>query len=111
MATGTPRQMKLVGFMQASNVSVYAGSWLHPDSSPDFLTAGYYQHIGRVLEDGCFDMLFFDDRLAILENPTIRDLSALGQVLSPPENGSGVAGRPRWPRKSPSGRGDRARRW
>ena len=37
---------------------------------------------------------FFDDRLAILENPTIRDLSALGQVLSPPENGSGVAGRP-----------------
>ena len=65
MATGSPRQMKLVGFMQASNVSVYAGSWLHPDSSPDFLTAGYYQHIGRVLEEGCFDMLFFDDRLAM----------------------------------------------
>jgi FMN-dependent oxidoreductase (nitrilotriacetate monooxygenase family) len=57
--------MKLVGFMQASNVSVYAGSWLHPDSSPDFLTAGYYQHIGKVLEEGCFDMLFFDDRLAM----------------------------------------------
>jgi FMN-dependent oxidoreductase (nitrilotriacetate monooxygenase family) len=59
------RQMALVGFMQASNVSVYAGSWRHPDSSPEFLTAGYYQHIGRVLEAGCFDMLFFDDRLAM----------------------------------------------
>lgn len=62
---GRERQMALVGFMQASNVSVYAGSWRHPDSSPDFLTAGYYQHIGQVLERGCFDMLFFDDRLAM----------------------------------------------
>ncbi|MFN0030454.1 MAG: LLM class flavin-dependent oxidoreductase [Acidimicrobiales bacterium] len=62
---GDSRQMALVGFMQASNVSVYAGSWLHPDSSSAFLTADYYQHIGRVLEAGCFDMLFFDDRLAM----------------------------------------------
>jgi tetratricopeptide (TPR) repeat protein len=37
---------------------------------------------------------FFDDRLAIVENPTIRHLAALGQVLSPPANGSGVDGRP-----------------
>lgn len=37
---------------------------------------------------------FFDDRLAIIENPTIRDLSDLGQVLSPPANGSGASGRP-----------------
>jgi FMN-dependent oxidoreductase (nitrilotriacetate monooxygenase family) len=58
-------EIALVGFMQASNVSVYAGSWLHPDSSDQFLTAGYYQHIGQVLEAGCFDMLFFDDRLAM----------------------------------------------
>ncbi len=65
MASGPQRQMALVGFMQASNVSVYAGSWRHPASSPDFLTAGYYQHIGKVLEQGCFDMLFFDDRLAM----------------------------------------------
>lgn len=65
MADQPERTMKLVGFMQASNVSVYAGSWLHPDSSPEFLTAGYYQHIGQVLEAGCFDMLFFDDRLAM----------------------------------------------
>jgi FMN-dependent oxidoreductase (nitrilotriacetate monooxygenase family) len=59
------RQMALVGFMQASNVTVYAGAWRHPDADPGFLTAGYYQHIGRVLEEGGFDLVFFDDRLAM----------------------------------------------
>ena len=28
-------------------------------------TAGYYQKLGRTLEEGCFDMMFFDDRLAM----------------------------------------------
>lgn len=37
---------------------------------------------------------FFDDPLTILENPTIRNLTDLTQVLSPPKNGSGVTGRP-----------------
>lgn len=37
---------------------------------------------------------FFDDPTAIAENPTIRDLSAWRDVLSPPNNGSGAAGRP-----------------
>ena len=37
---------------------------------------------------------FFDDPLAILDNPTIRNLTALGDVLMPPNNGSGVTGRP-----------------
>ncbi len=57
--------MTLVGFMQASNVTVYAGAWRHPRADPGFLTARYYQHIGQVLEAGCFDMMFFDDRLAM----------------------------------------------
>ena len=59
------RQMSLVGFMQAGNVSVYAGSWRHPATEHGFLTPGYYQKLGRTLEDGCFDMMFFDDRLAM----------------------------------------------
>lgn len=45
---------------------------------------------------GSLNMPFvFDDRAAITENPTIRDLSSLGAVLSPP-HGSGltVEGRP-----------------
>lgn len=37
---------------------------------------------------------FFDDPIAILDNPSIRNLGALGDVLSPPNNGSGVTGRP-----------------
>ncbi|MBL9199231.1 MAG: tetratricopeptide repeat protein [Opitutaceae bacterium] len=36
----------------------------------------------------------FDDSAAIANNPTIRRLARLGDVLSPPAGGSGVAGRP-----------------
>ena len=35
------RQMSLVGFMQAANTSVYAGSWRHPATEHGFLTANY----------------------------------------------------------------------
>ncbi|GAA5052565.1 LLM class flavin-dependent oxidoreductase [Nocardia callitridis] len=63
----TPRtdRMTLVAFMQASNVSVYSGSWRYPSSAPDYLNLRYYQRIARTLEDGCFDLMFFDDRLAM----------------------------------------------
>ena len=65
MADGTRRQMALVGFMQAGNATVYAGSWRHPATEHGFLTAGYYEKLGRTLEEGCFDLMFFDDRLAM----------------------------------------------
>lgn len=61
----TNRQMSLVGFMQAGSTTVYAGSWRHPATEHGFLDAGYYQKLGRTLEEGCFDMMFFDDRLAM----------------------------------------------
>ena len=61
----SPRQMSLVGFMQAGNATVYAGSWRHPATEHGFLDASYYQKLGRTLEEGCFDMMFFDDRLAM----------------------------------------------
>ena len=38
--------------------------------------------------------LIFDDKPAILDNPTIRHLWPLSTVLSPPAIGSGVTGRP-----------------
>ncbi len=63
--TAGKRQMSLVGFMQAGNTSVYAGSWRHPATEHGFLTASYYQKLGRTLEEGCFDLMFFDDRLAM----------------------------------------------
>jgi FMN-dependent oxidoreductase (nitrilotriacetate monooxygenase family) len=65
MAQTARRQMALVGFMQAGNATVYAGSWRHPATEHGFLNQRYYQKLGRTLEDGCFDMLFFDDRLAM----------------------------------------------
>ncbi|MEC3974477.1 LLM class flavin-dependent oxidoreductase [Amycolatopsis sp. H20-H5] len=61
----TSRTMKLIAFMQAQNCSNYVGSWRSPASVPDFLTPAYYQRIARTLEDACFDMAFFDDRLAM----------------------------------------------
>ena len=65
MASSTKRQMSLVGFMQAGNVTVYAGSWRHPATDHGFLTARYYEELARTLEEGCFDLMFFDDRLAM----------------------------------------------
>lgn len=59
------RQMSLVGFMQAGSTTVYAGSWRHPATEHGFLKASYYAKLGRTLEEGCFDMMFFDDRLAM----------------------------------------------
>ena len=59
------RQMSLIAFLQAQNCSNYVGSWRHPASMTDFMTPEYYQRIARTLEDGKFDMAFFDDRLAM----------------------------------------------
>ncbi len=59
------RQMVLVGFLQAQNCTTLASSWRHPDSRTDFTTAEYYQKIGQVLEEGKFQLAFFDDRLAM----------------------------------------------
>jgi FMN-dependent oxidoreductase (nitrilotriacetate monooxygenase family) len=65
VSAGRDDQLTLVAFMQASNVSVYSGSWRYPSSAPDFLDLRYYQRIARVLEEGTFDLMFFDDRLAM----------------------------------------------
>jgi FMN-dependent oxidoreductase (nitrilotriacetate monooxygenase family) len=65
VSTRRDDKLTLVAFMQASNVSVYSGSWRYPSSAHDFLDLRYYQRVARVLEEGTFDMVFFDDRLAI----------------------------------------------
>ena len=59
------RRMALIAFLQAQNCSNYVGSWRALASKPDFLTADYFTRIARTLEDGRFDMAFFDDRLAL----------------------------------------------
>ena len=65
MVRDRQQEMSLVGFMQAGNATVYAGSWRHPATEHGFLSARYYEKLGRTLEEGCFDMMFFDDRLAM----------------------------------------------
>ena len=65
MSSARPRQMTLIAFLQAQNCSNLPGSWRHPSSMSDFITPEYYQRIARTLEDGKFDMAFFDDRLAM----------------------------------------------
>src|SRR5262245_18013367 len=57
--------MVLVGFLQAQNCTNLPASWRHPLSRTDFLTADFYQEIARILEQGLFQMAFFDDRLAM----------------------------------------------
>lgn len=63
--TQTRDHMVLVGFLQAQNCTNYVGSWRHPASTSDFMTATYYQRIARALEDAKFHLAFFDDRLAM----------------------------------------------
>lgn len=65
MSANPSRQISMVAFMQAQNCSNYVGSWRHPATMNDFLAPEYYQRIARTLEDGLFDMAFFDDRLAM----------------------------------------------
>src|SRR5579863_2895843 len=59
------RQMVMVGFLQAQNCTTLASAWRHPESRTDFTSAAYYQKIGQVLEEGKFQLAFFDDRLAM----------------------------------------------
>ena len=59
------KHLALIAFLQAQNCSNYVGSWRHPETMSDFLSPEYYKRIARTLEDGKFDMAFFDDRLAL----------------------------------------------
>ena len=60
-----PRQIVLVGFLQAQNCTNLPASWRHPESRTDFLSPEYYAEIARILEEGKFHLAFFDDRLAM----------------------------------------------
>ncbi len=59
------RQMTLVAFLQAQNCTTIPSAWRHPEARIDTYSPEYYQHIAKILEDGKFDMGFFDDRLAM----------------------------------------------
>ena len=59
------RQMVMVGFLQAQNCTNLVSSWRHPESRTDTWSPEYYADLGRILEEGKFQVAFFDDRLAM----------------------------------------------
>src|SRR5580658_7640593 len=59
------RKMNLAAFVVAGPVSGHHGGWRYPSADRDMLSLDYYRNIGRVLEEGRFDLIFFADILAI----------------------------------------------
>ncbi|MGO1306137.1 MAG: NtaA/DmoA family FMN-dependent monooxygenase [Microbacterium gubbeenense] len=60
------RQMHLVGMVNPPT-SQYAENWRNPLGRADWLSARFYTDLGRTLERGLFDMIFFADALAVPE--------------------------------------------
>ncbi|MCD2194802.1 LLM class flavin-dependent oxidoreductase [Actinomycetospora endophytica] len=63
-----PRQLHLGGFEIASHVPHSHAAWRHPGSDLDFLRPEYWHRVGRTLERGRFDFVFFADLLAVPTN-------------------------------------------
>lgn len=59
------RQMRLVAFLKAGPTAHHHGGWRHPEADSRFLEPEWYEHTARVLEQGCFDGLFFADVLGL----------------------------------------------
>lgn len=68
---------------------------LRSDRGSALIAPAMLVFLAAVAYHGCYWVpFFFDDTVAVTNNPTIRSLRDLGQVLSPPSEGSGVMGRP-----------------
>ncbi|WP_336662907.1 NtaA/DmoA family FMN-dependent monooxygenase [Leucobacter sp. USHLN154] len=61
------RGMHLVGMVNPPT-SQYAENWRNPLSRADWLSGSFTADLGRTLERGCFDMIFFADALAVPED-------------------------------------------
>lgn len=59
--------MHFVGMVNPPT-SQYAENWRHPLGRGDWLRSGFYADLGRTLERGLFDMVFFADALAVPED-------------------------------------------
>lgn len=56
------RQMHLVAFLKTGPTFHHHGAWRHGEAPlGDMLRPERYEHVGRVLEAGCFDACFFED--------------------------------------------------
>ncbi|MGU3663540.1 LLM class flavin-dependent oxidoreductase [Methylobacterium sp. A49B] len=59
--------MHLCGFMNAGPVVHSHAIWRNPRHDTPFLSLRHYTEIAQTLERGCFDLMFFADRLAIAD--------------------------------------------
>ena len=57
--------MNLAAFVVAGPVSGHHGGWRYPAADRNLLSLDYYRNVGRILEEGRFDLIFFADILAI----------------------------------------------
>lgn len=57
--------MTLAAFASASMTTGGLGAWMHPATDLGIVDPDYYINLARSLERGGFDILFFDDRLAM----------------------------------------------
>ena len=54
------RKMNLAAFVVAGPVSGHHGGWRYPTADRNLLALEYYRNIGRILEDGRFDLVLRD---------------------------------------------------
>ena len=59
------KQLHLAGFLIASYLTHSHPAWRHPLNDLNFLRPEFYQNLGRILERGKFDFVFFADGLMI----------------------------------------------
>lgn len=57
--------MHLAAFLSAGPTSGSHSGWRYPGADSDVTSLAYYQRLGRVLEAGCFDMMFLADILSV----------------------------------------------
>ncbi len=62
------RKMNLVALVIAGPTVHHHGAWRHPESDTDLLDPKWYEHLGRVLEEGKFDAIFFADFFAFFSS-------------------------------------------
>lgn len=55
--------MHLAAFLNAGPMGT--SGWRHPDADPGFLSAQYYRHVARILEQAVFDLAFIPDALSV----------------------------------------------
>ncbi len=57
--------MHLAAFLSAGPTSGSHSGWRYPGADSDVTSLAHYQRLGRILEAGCFDMMFLADILSV----------------------------------------------